>query len=249
MSLAAIIAGAGSGTRLGADLPKALVPLDGEALIVHAVRGMNAAGVADVVVTIPPDFRDDFARVLTDAGLRAELVDGGATRQASVANGLAAVDAEFVLVHDAARALTTPAMIRRVVAALEAGHAAVVPALPVTDTVKSVGAANVDGTEPVVATLNRAELRAMQTPQGFAVDLLVRAHEAGAALSAAEQSAAPDDAALVELLGEPVVLVPGDQRALKITTPFDLAIAQLLRAGADETEAGERAAGAPSSGS
>lgn len=276
-TISAVIAGAGSGTRLGANMPKALVPLNGEPLIVHAVRGMNSAGVDDIVITIPPDHEADFAEALKRAGLAARLVAGGATRQGSVANGLAVISSDLVLVHDAARALTPPEAIIRVVEALEAGHRAVVPALPVTDTIKEVSAPEVvaradsapqdfarsdavpqvlartnsatevsashvadpDGderspapgavvVEPVVGTLDRSSLRAMQTPQGFDVALLRQAHEAGAKLSEDEQSAAPDDAALVELLGEPVVLVAGSQEALKVTTPFDLRVAELI---------------------
>lgn len=309
-TISAVIAGAGSGTRLGANMPKALVPLNGEALIVHAVRGMNAAGIDDIVITIPPDHEADFAEALKSAGLAARLVAGGATRQGSVANGLAAISSDLVLVHDAARALTPPEAIIRVVEALRAGHRAVVPALPVTDTIKEVSApevlaradsapqdlaradsvpqvlaradsatevlartdsatevsARADSAtevsasdvaepsaderspapgavvvEPVVGTLDRSSLRAMQTPQGFGVALLRQAHEAGAKLSEDEQSAAPDDAALVELLGEPVVLVAGSQEALKVTTPFDLQVAELIAHQRAESSAGQTA--------
>lgn len=248
MKVAAVIAGAGSGSRLGAQIPKALVLLAGEPLIVRAVRGMNEAGISDVVVTVPSGYEGDFARALGDAGLVARLVLGGSTRQQSVMRGLDAIDADFVLVHDAARSLTPESMIRRVVAALENGNRAVIPALAVTDTIKRVDAgtsvdagAVVDSStgtgelagagpapETILETLDRSSLRAVQTPQGFDVELLMRAHKAGEAMSESELSAAPDDAALVELVGEPVVAVPGDPEAMKITTPFDLAVAELL---------------------
>lgn len=234
MSVAAIVAGAGSGTRLGAGQPKALVPLAGEALLVHAVRSMNEAGIADVVVTVPTEASAlaDFEKTLLAAGLTARLVPGGVTRQDSVANGLAVIDADFVLVHDAARALTPVAVTRRVVAALEAGAQAVIPVLPVVDTIKLVRtpAQNSAGVldEVVERTLQRSELRAVQTPQGFVREVLQAAHRLGSSLSATEQSAAPDDAALVELLGIEVCTVAGDARSLKVTTPFDLAVANLL---------------------
>ena len=124
MSVVAVIAGAGSGTRLGSQGPKALVLLGGEPLLVHAVRSMAQSGVIDAcVVTAPADDVVTFREVLDRAGLDARVVAGGASRQASVAAGLdAAGDAEFVLIHDAARALTPVEQIRGVVAALRAGH-------------------------------------------------------------------------------------------------------------------------------
>lgn len=261
MTVSAIIAGAGSGTRLGANMPKALVKLAGAELIVHAVRSMKNAGVDDVIVTVPAESRREFAQALDRAGLEARLVDGGLTRQDSVSRGLADVTTQFVLVHDAARVLTPVDMIERVVAALLAGHRAVVPALPVTDTIKRVrakdafdriaagdaraagdsraaGASRADGVadhrpEYVKKTVRRERLRAVQTPQGFDVDLLRQAHEAGKEMSAEEALAAPDDAALVEKLGVAVAIVPGSQEAMKITTPFDLAVAELIAARGD----------------
>ena len=135
--------------------------------------------------------------------------------------------------HDAARALTPPETVRRVVAAVRAGHDAVVPALAVTDTVKEIAPAGPagSGVEIVVGTPDRSRLRAVQTPQGFAVAALVRAHELGAARGADEALAASDDAGLVEAAGGRVVVVEGDPLALKVTTPLDLALAELLAAG------------------
>jgi 2-C-methyl-D-erythritol 4-phosphate cytidylyltransferase len=136
-------------------------------------------------------------------------------------------------VHDAARALASPDLVRRVVAAVLDGHGAVVPGLPVIDTVKQVmtgsaGDPGASSAEQVVTTVDRSMLRTIQTPQGFARELLDRAHRAGAARAATEDTAATDDAALVEALGEPVWVVPGEDDALKITTARDLAIAELL---------------------
>lgn len=239
MSVVAVIAGAGSGTRFGSTGPKALVELGGEALVVHAVRSMWASGVVDYcVVTAPAAALDDFRTCLHTAGVQAEVVAGGSTRQASVAAGLAAGRAalgvptpqDLVLIHDAARALTPPAQIRRVVEALRAGHRAVVPALKVVDTIKQVGTPLADGVEPVEETLERSRLRAMQTPQGFSMETIMRAHELYAERASTEATSAPDDAFLAELIGEQVVLVEGSQEALKITQPLDLAIAELFLA-------------------
>lgn len=173
-----------------------------------------------------------------------EVVPGSpSSRQASVALGLTAAlaarpDAVVVLVHDAARALTPPGVVRRVVAAVRAGHDAVVPALPVTDTVKEVSLAGRTGpggapaagvpVEEVVGTPDRARLRAVQTPQGFATATLVAAHRLGADRAADETRAASDDAGLVEAAGGTVVVVEGDPLAMKVTAPLDLALAEAL---------------------
>lgn len=172
--------------------------------------------------------------------IEVDVVGGGRTRQESVARGLdrvfeaygPAASSDCVLIHDAARPLVPGAVIRRVVDALAAGHSAVVPALPVADTIKRVeriadGEAGAD-LERVVETHDRTLLRAMQTPQGFHLDAVLRAHRDFAEKGEEEASAAPDDAALVEAAGLPVVLVRGSERSMKITRPIDLAIAQLL---------------------
>ncbi|MGV9183115.1 2-C-methyl-D-erythritol 4-phosphate cytidylyltransferase [Arcanobacterium canis] len=250
MSVVAVVTAAGSGTRLGASVPKALVELAGEPLIVHAVRGMVAGGVRQIVVTIPEGYEEDFARALaqfspgssddskvdgTEIGtdpVRVTCVVGGRTRQESVARGLAEVDAPVVLIHDAARCLTPPSVIARVVEAVQAGAEAVVPVMAVTDTIKRAVVVADDNTplyaQPLGETVDRAELRAVQTPQGFVTELVKRAHVEGEKLSVSELSAAPDDAALVELLGKRVWAVSGSSEALKITTPFDLAVAEFL---------------------
>jgi 2-C-methyl-D-erythritol 4-phosphate cytidylyltransferase len=245
MSTLAILTAAGSGTRLGRDLPKALVELDGVPLVLHAARRLAASGVVDrLVVTAPAGAAPGVRDLLTTdplVGLPLEVVDGGATRQASVAAGLARAgdDVDVVLVHDAARPFAPGALVRRVVAAVRAGHAAVVPGLPVVDTIKTVSGGDRQATsaqgsgagavsvEAVTGTPERAVLRAVQTPQGFDRDLLVRAHAAGAARAAADDLAATDDAGLVEALGERVVLVPGDEAAMKITTERDMHLAAL----------------------
>ncbi|WP_041775570.1 2-C-methyl-D-erythritol 4-phosphate cytidylyltransferase [Blastococcus saxobsidens] len=214
MHAVAIIAAAGSGSRLGADRPKALVPLAGRPLVSWAVEGLLAGGVADVVVTVPAADRAAFAAVLP---AEVRLVDGGASRTASVRAGLAAAgDADVVLVHDAARPLTPPDVVARVVAALAAGAPAVVPVLPVVDTTVVVGDHGV-----VTGSLPRAALRRVQTPQGFDRATLVAAY---AALP--DGTELTDDAAVVRAAGVAVHTVPGDERAAKITIPHDLVLAE-----------------------
>jgi 2-C-methyl-D-erythritol 4-phosphate cytidylyltransferase len=153
-----------------------------------------------------------------------------------VANALAAVPDQFriVLVHDAARALAPPELVASVADAVRAGHDAVIPVLPVIDTIKEVSSADdarsLEAARPgpgviaahVLGTVDRSVLRAVQTPQGFRRELLVAAHAAGAA------DDATDDAGLVEKLGVRVWCVPGSDHAIKITRPFDLAVAELL---------------------
>jgi 2-C-methyl-D-erythritol 4-phosphate cytidylyltransferase len=155
----------------------------------------------------------------------ATVVAGGQERGDSVAAGLAELSAtvDVVLVHDAARCLTPVAVFERVIAAVEQGAVAVVPGTPVVDTIKQVDERGV-----VVGTPARAGLRAVQTPQGFRRDVLERAH-AAFRRSAPAPVDTTDDAGLVERLGEPVIVVDGDARALKVTTPADLdAAARLL---------------------
>ena len=242
-AVVAVLTAAGAGTRLGADGPKALVEVGGRSLLRRAAQGLADSGVVDhLVVTAPGEHVERFAAELAGlagAGPGIRVVAGSsASRQASVALGLRAAledcpRAGVVLVHDAARALTPPEVVRRVVAAVRAGHDAVVPALAVTDTVKEIAPAGPagSGVEIVVGTPDRSRLRAVQTPQGFAVAALVRAHELGAARGAHEALAASDDAGLVEAAGGRVVVVEGDPLALKVTTPLDLALAELLAAG------------------
>lgn len=209
-----IVAAAGSGLRLGADLPKALVPLAGRPLVSWAVEGLRAGGVAEVVVAVPAAERVAFAAALP--GVR--LVDGGASRTASVRAALEAAGAGFdaVLVHDAARPLTPPAVVARVLAALAAGARAVVPVLPVVDTTVVVGA---DGV--VTDGLPRRELRRVQTPQGFELAALVAAYA-----GLPEDADLTDDAAVVRAAGIPVLTVEGDERAAKVTVAHDLAMAE-----------------------
>ena len=194
----------------------------GEPLLVHAVRRAAASGVIDVVVVVAPTAAcDEVHALLAPLVPGVVVVPGGAERQDSVRRGLDALpdDVDVVLVHDAARCLTPPAVFAGVVAAVRAGSPAVVPVLPVSDTVKRVAG------DTVVETVDRSELVAVQTPQGFAAGPLRAAHAA-----AAPGTAATDDAGLLESLGHPVRVVPGHQHAFKVTRPVDLVLARALLA-------------------
>lgn len=220
---AIIVVAAGSGTRLEAGAPKAFVGIDGRTILRHALDGVFAAAPMQVVVVAPAGYEGDAqTELLAAAGDRADLgrvVTGGATRQESVAAGLAALwgDITTVLVHDAARALTPPTVIDAVAAAV-VGDAGAVTSLPVVDTLKRVA----DGL--VVGAVDRAELAAAQTPQGFPRRLL----EAAYAEATAQGAEYTDDAALFAAVGNAVRLVPGSERSFKITTPADLERARLL---------------------
>ena len=217
MTVGVVVPAAGAGTRLGAGEPKALRPLAGSPLLLHAVRRLRACpSVGPVVVAAPATAVDEVAAML--AGLDVVVVPGGAERQDSVRLGLAALPAEvdLVLVHDAARALVPVVVVEAVVAALRAGALAVVPVVAVADTVKRV-----DG-DVVVATVDRSELRAVQTPQGFARAVLDKAH--------ASDLPVTDDASMVEAMGVQVVTVPGSPEAFKVTTAFDLLVAETVLA-------------------
>jgi 2-C-methyl-D-erythritol 4-phosphate cytidylyltransferase len=220
----ALVVAAGSGSRLGGDIPKALRELDGRPLVSHSLEGLAAGGVDRAVIVIAPGLDDDFAGVVAGSPIPARCVHGGAERQDSVLNGLAAIaadpdisDARYVLVHDAARALVPADVVRRVIEALAGGAVAAIPVLPVVDTIREV-------TPTGSATVDRSRLRAVQTPQGFARDVLERAHR----LVADMGLQVTDDAAAVEALGYPVVLVPGDREALKVTEPLDLLFAEAI---------------------
>ncbi len=219
-----IVVAAGSGTRLGAGAPKGFVDIDGRSVLRHALDNVFAAPPAHVVVVAPSGRESDALRAAHDAaGDRRELVtvvSGGATRQASVAAGLAALGpaVEIVLVHDAARALTPPDVFERVIAAVASGADGVVPVLPVVDTIKRV-----DGPR-IVGAVDRSELAAAQTPQGFRRDVLAPAYRAATADFT-------DDAALIAEAGHDVTAVPGHPLAFKITTPADLDRARSLLAG------------------
>jgi 2-C-methyl-D-erythritol 4-phosphate cytidylyltransferase len=216
VTVGVIVPAAGAGARLGAGRPKALVEVAGEALLVHAVRRLRACpSIGPIVVAAPADCVSEV-QALVDAVVDAVVVPGGTERQDSVANALRALppEVDLVLVHDAARAFVPVGVVEAVVAALRAGADAVLPVIGVADTIKRVS-------EGSLTTVPRDDLRAAQTPQGFRRSVLEAAH-------AGPASALSDDAALVEALGVTVSTVPGSPEAFKVTTPFDLLVAEGL---------------------
>ncbi|CAN2227480.1 IspD 4-diphosphocytidyl-2-methyl-D-erithritol synthase [Candidatus Nanopelagicaceae bacterium] len=204
----AIIAAAGSGVRFGADIPKALIQLGDRTLIEHAVAAISPT-VDQVIVTAPASYLSQFQGLL---GSSVTVVVGGQTRSESVRAGLAAVPSKtkYVLIHDAARALATTDLANRILVELQKGEVAVIPGLPEVNTVKSV-----DENGYVTSTIERSKLRNIQTPQGFELSVLIKAHAAN--------DEGTDDAALVEKTGHKVLVINGEEKALKITTPSDLA--------------------------
>ncbi|MGO4383819.1 2-C-methyl-D-erythritol 4-phosphate cytidylyltransferase [Specibacter sp. RAF43] len=242
---AVVIVAAGSGERLGHGMPKAKVPLGGEPMLAHAVRGVVQAGVAGHIVIAVPAGDDELrelcqilaAEVGEDTGLAWSVVDGGADRSASVRAALEMLgDAvTTVLIHDAARPLAPSGVFDRVTAALRDGAKAVIPALAVVDTIKTVVPAGLPntgaGVERVSGTPARNRLRAVQTPQGFELATLRKAHAHAATLDAAAAAEITDDAMLVEAIGEDVYVVQGSTHSLKITTPTDLLLAEAMLAG------------------
>ena len=207
---AAIIAGAGLGNRLGANIPKALLQIEGRSLVERAFAALTPV-VDEIVITAPTGYEAEFRKLVGDS---AKVITGGVLRSDSVNLALSALSPsiEYVLVHDAARGLASSELASRILGELRAGESAVIPALAVVDTVKEV-----DNAGYVRSTPERSALRAVQTPQGFSLSVLKRAHEASAD--------ATDDAALVEALGIKVKTIPGEARAMKITNPEDVAMA------------------------
>lgn len=253
----AIIAAAGQGTRLGADKPKAFVELAGISLLERSISAMHATELVDeIIVVAAPDMLDEAADVISrcesadatrvagaDAsdGRTIRLVPGRGERADSVMAGLEAISVEpgvdpIVLVHDAARALTPASMIDRVARAVADGASGVVPVVPVVDTIKAVtetaGHGEARSQAQITKTVDRSNVRAAQTPQGFRYSALLSANEmyyasVQADAEAGTRSFVPtDDASLLEWQGVPVVCVDGDELAFKITTRKDLLLAR-----------------------
>ncbi len=221
LRVAAVIPAAGAGVRLrdcgGTSAPKALRLLAGRSLLERSLTTLSPV-VDEVVVAAPPNNLSLVREHVQGCTASVTVVAGGQTRQASVRAALAATSSavDLVLVHDAARPLLPVEVARRVLSALREGAAAVVPTVPIVDSLRELrpGATS----RPV----NRSALRAVQTPQGFQRQVLVGAHQDGA------DDEATDDASLVERIGVAVTLVDGADVAFKITTPLDWLVAELL---------------------
>lgn len=230
MSCYAVVLAGGSGRRMDSEQNKVFLPLRGIPAIVRALAPFTALCAGAVVVARKEEMKI-MGEILRRFGMNhfvRAVAAGGEDRQASVWSGLAALpeDAEVVLIHDGARALVTESVIQRVLESVEA-HGSGVAAIPVTDTIKRAGT-----DRRVEETLDRAKLFAMQTPQGFRVNALRRAHEK------AEKDGfrATDDAALLEYAEQAVYLCEGDRENLKLTMPLDLTLAEMILAMRAEKE-------------
>ena len=210
---AAIIAGAGMGHRLGAEIPKALIQIQGITLLERAFISLSKV-VDEIIITAPAGYEEQFKAIV---GQSAEVITGGVLRSDSIRVALKALSpsVESVLIHDAARALASSALATRVLSDVQSGQSAVIPVLKVIDTIKEI-----DRDGFVRATPDRSSLVAAQTPQGFNRQVLERAHSAS--------DDATDDAALVEAIGVKVKTIEGEASAFKITTKEDIGQALLL---------------------
>ena len=210
---AAIIAGAGMGHRLGAEIPKALIQIQGITLLERAFISLSKV-VDEIIITAPEGYEEQFKAIV---GQSAEVITGGVLRSDSIRVALKALSpsVESVLIHDAARALASSALAARVLGDVQSGQSAVIPVLKVIDTIKEI-----DRDGFVRATPDRSSLVAAQTPQGFNRQVLERAHSAS--------DDATDDAALVEAIGVKVKTIEGEASAFKITTKEDIGQALLL---------------------
>jgi 2-C-methyl-D-erythritol 4-phosphate cytidylyltransferase len=217
-----VIVAGGSGTRVGGRELKQFRWIGGKPMLLHSLQTFMArSDVVSVVCVLPAPLAGDPPPWIFQCDVDRLMISvGGKSRQQSAANGLDDLpdEAQIVLIHDAARPGVTDAMISRVVAATRRDGAAIA-ALPVADTIKSA-----DLSGRITGTVERAGLWRAQTPQGFRRELIVRAHREGAAM----KLDATDDAALCEALGVPVTIVPGDERAMKVTDEGDFARAEAL---------------------
>lgn len=222
MRTAAVIVAAGSGERLGAGVPKALVRVAGLPMVAWSARALaESPDVECIVIACPPGGEDDMAEALAGHAQVHAIVPGGTSRQRSVAAALAAVpdDVEAILVHDAARPLITPALVSRLIVRLRSAPA-VIAAAPVADTLKRAG-----DSDRVEATVDRAGLWAAQTPQAFRADTL---RWVFADADDAELGSATDCAGMAERRDVPVLLLDPECPNLKVTTPADLRLAEVL---------------------
>lgn len=219
--VAALVPAAGKGERLGPGIPKALREIAGTPMLVHAVKALAASPMVEIVVVAAPEASVEEVRSLLerqDFPADVSVVAGGDTRSESVARALIVLpsDVDVVLVHDAARPLVPVEVVTGVVNAVRDGHVAVVPVVPVVDTIKSV-----TDEGQILGTVPRETLRATQTPQGFRREVLQRAH-------AEVDSPATDDAGMVESLGVTVHAIDGHEEAFKVTKPLDFLLAEAV---------------------
>lgn len=220
----AVVVAAGSGVRMGGSGPKALRELEGKALVALSVEALAAGGCTHAVVVVARDVRGGFPPALAGAPIPVHIVHGGPRRQDSVYNGLDEISrhpdmdgCKVVLVHDAVRPLVPAEVVAEVIRTVRAGAKAVVPTIPMADSIRML----VDGKSKMV---DRASLRAVQTPQGFDRATLLEAHH----YLTDQGLGVTDDASACELMGHTVELVAGSRDAMKITEPLDMMLAQTL---------------------
>lgn len=221
----AVIVGAGLGVRYGGDVPKPALKLTGRALLIMSIEAMAAGGCTDAVVVVNAEVAKQLGASLAALPIPAVRVFGGASRQESVYNGLKAVrddprlsKAQIVLIHDAVRPMVPANVVADVITAVREGAEAVAPAVVVSDSIRVLAGGGL--TKPV----DRSKLRAIQTPQGFPLEVILAAHEKMAAAG----GKFTDDVSCAEQAGHEVVLVPGSRLSMKITEPSDLTIARGL---------------------
>ncbi|MCL2737231.1 MAG: 2-C-methyl-D-erythritol 4-phosphate cytidylyltransferase [Propionibacteriaceae bacterium] len=217
--VAAIVVAAGSGVRLGREIPKAAIEIAGVPMVTRAVQAMFAGGVDKVVVVAPEAWVERFGHFFTAYPDRVKVISGGLMRQDSVRLGLAHVGAAgIVLVHDAARPLVPPFVVDRVIEAVRDGAPAVIPVVPQVDSLRRIR-------RSWTVAVDRSTFLRVQTPQGFDTSTLRRAH------SNAGDKEFTDDATMCEAIDVPVTTVPGDGLAFKITDPMDLVLAEVIARG------------------
>jgi 2-C-methyl-D-erythritol 4-phosphate cytidylyltransferase len=230
MKVGAIIAAAGSGRRMKTDRPKQLLALNGTPILVHTIRKFDACKVIDyIIVTAPREAVDEITNLVKSAGFKKSVVviEGGERRQDSVSRGLQKLQpgTDIVAVHDGVRPFVPVEDIENVVEQAKVGGAAIL-GVPIVETVKHAKR------EFIESTLTREHLVLAQTPQVFRTDILKRAFE----LAAKDEYYGTDESSLVERLGDPVAIVRGSERNIKITRPNDLTLARAFLA----EEAGEK---------
>ena len=217
--VAAIVVAAGSGVRLGRELPKAAIEIAGVPMVTRAVQAMFSGGVDRVVVVAPEAWVDRFSAFLTRYSERVKVIAGGLLRQDSVRAGLAQTSgADIILVHDAARPLVPPFVVDRVIEAVRDGASAVIPVVPQVDSLRRIR-------RSWTVAVDRSTFLRVQTPQGFDAETLRKAHES------AGDKEFTDDATMCEAIDIQVVTVPGDGLAFKITDPMDLVLAEVIARG------------------
>jgi 2-C-methyl-D-erythritol 4-phosphate cytidylyltransferase / 2-C-methyl-D-erythritol 2,4-cyclodiphosphate synthase len=220
MNVAALIVAAGRGDRVGGEIPKQYRTLLGKPVLSWSLKAFRLAGVRQIAVAIDPSHAD-FLRIATEGGDVA-VVQGGATRTASVRAGLAVLgDADVILIHDAARPGLSPEMVQSLIDRVQAGAAGAAPALAVADSLRRV-----DVRQHVVGEVDRDKLMRVQTPQAFRGDVLRAAYA-----SLTDDTLHTDDIAVVRAHGGDCVLVPGDERLMKLTYAEDFGVLERIMAG------------------